>query len=120
MAARVEIVITAQDNASGPLRAAGDAVEGVGKKAQGAESGIANFAVALGKVGLVAGGAIIGGLTAVGAAGLGMNNTMEQVTAKLNAFTKDSAVTKDLLKGISDEAAKTPFAFQRWRMRPLT
>lgn len=44
--------------------------------------------------------------------GLGFNNSMEQVTAKLNAFTKDGAKSAQILDMIRDRAAKTPFAFE--------
>lgn len=41
-----------------------------------------------------------------------LNNEMEAAAAKINAFTKDSQVTGDLLKYVNSEAAKTPFSFQ--------
>lgn len=60
------------------------------------------------KVGLLG---LAGGFAAFTASGLGMNNTMEQVTAKLNAFTKDGAKTAEILEMIRVRAAKTPFEF---------
>lgn len=73
----------------------------------------------LGTVGKLAGGlalgglaAIGGGMAAVGASGLSMNNAMEQATARINAFTKDGAKTADILEMVQTRAAKTPFAFQ--------
>jgi len=44
-------------------------------------------------------------------AGFSFNNSMEQVTAQLNAFTKDGAVSADILEMIRQRAASTPFAF---------
>lgn len=44
-------------------------------------------------------------------AGFSFNNSMEQVTAQLNAFTKDGAVSADILEMIRERAASTPFAF---------
>jgi hypothetical protein len=71
------------------------------------------------KLGGVMKGLAGGGLLAVGAGllggaakGLQFNNSMEQVTAQLNAFTKDGAATADILEMIRDRAAKTPFAFE--------
>lgn len=68
--------------------------------------------------GLMAGGLVtgVGGLAlALGggaAAGLGFNNSMEKVTAQLNAFTKDGAKSAEILDMIKDRASKTPFAFE--------
>lgn len=54
---------------------------------------------------------LAGSFAAFTSSGLGMNNTMEQVTAKLNAFTKDGAKTAEILEMIKVRAAKTPFEF---------
>lgn len=61
----------------------------------------------------VVGFAAIGG-AAVGAGivGLKFNNTMEQVTAQLNAFTKDGKKSAEILEMIKDRASKTPFEFE--------
>lgn len=60
-------------------------------------------------VGLVAiGGAVAGAAYS----GLQFNNSMEIVTAQLNAFTKDGAKTAAILDMIKTRAANTPFAFE--------
>lgn len=61
----------------------------------------------------VAGFAVVGGsAVAAGLAGLNFNNSMEIVTAQLNAFTKDGAKSAEILAMIKDRASKTPFAFE--------
>lgn len=69
--------------------------------------------------GFALGGAITGGITAIGASlfgaaktGLDFNSSMEMVTAKLNAFTKDGAKSAEILEMIKTRAAQTPFEFQ--------
>lgn len=56
--------------------------------------------------------AIAGGAVAAGLSGLNFNNSMEIVTAQLNAFTKDGAKSAEILAMIKDRASKTPFAFE--------
>ena len=84
-----------------------------------ADSKLSALTGTLGTVGKLAGGlalgglaAIGGGMAAVGASGLSMNNSMEQARARINAFTKDGAKTADILDMVQERAAKTPFAFQ--------
>jgi hypothetical protein len=70
--------------------------------------------------GLAAAGAV-GGVLAVAAGaqkavealtgGVGLANSVEQVRARLNAFTKDGAATEQILEQIRSEADRTPFAF---------
>lgn len=93
----LEIVIKAKDEASSVLGSVGGSL---GK--------LAGFAGGAALAGFTA---IAGGMTAVGAVGLDFNNTMEQVSAKINAFTKDGAETARILEFIKEEAAKTPFEF---------
>lgn len=83
-----------------------------------AKSGLDGIVGSLGKAGAIAGGAAVAGIAAVGAgmigagaAGLSMNNSVELATARINAFTKDGAKTADILKMVTERAAKTPFAF---------
>jgi hypothetical protein len=68
------------------------------------------------KVAGLAGAAGIGGLAlgigAVAKSGLEFNNTLEQATARINAFTKDGAQTAIIIEKIRKEAAATPFTFQ--------
>lgn len=44
--------------------------------------------------------------------GLDFNRSMENVTAQLNAFTKDGEKSAEILDMIRDRAARTPFAFE--------
>lgn len=55
------------------------------------------------------------GAGAIGAAssGLAFNNSLEQTTARINAFTKDGAATADILAMIQTRAAATPFEFEQ-------
>lgn len=44
--------------------------------------------------------------------GFGLNSTMEQASAQINAFTKDGVKTAEILEMIKVRAAKTPFEFK--------
>lgn len=62
----------------------------------------------------VAGGGLLalgGGMVAAGVSGLDLNRSMENVTAQLNAFTKDGEKSAQILDMIRERAAKTPFEF---------
>ena len=69
----------------------------------------------IGKTALgVAGGGLLaigGGMAAAAMSGFSMNKSMENVTAQLNAFTKDGAKSAEILDMIRERAAKTPFEF---------
>lgn len=91
--------------------AASKQMSGLAKMTEQVGSKLATF-------GKVAGGIALGGVVALGAglaktatAGLSFNNSIEQTTAKINAFTKDGAKTAGILDLIRERAAKTPFAF---------
>lgn len=81
-------------------------------------SGLSALTSGVAGLGLIAGGAAIAGVAALGAgiygvgrAGLEMNNSMEQASARINAFTKDSEKTAEILEMVRERAAQTPFAF---------
>lgn len=86
-------------------------------QATGALSGITG---ALSNMASVAGGIItadifgrIGeGLLGSARAGFDFNRSIENATARLNAFTKDGTVSAGILEQLRIEAAKTPFAFE--------
>lgn len=62
----------------------------------------------------VAGGGLLalgGGMVATAVSGLDLNRSMENVTAQLNAFTKDGDKSAAILDMIRERAAKTPFEF---------
>ena len=97
MSEKLSLIIEATDNASSVL---------------------GNIGNTLGNLGRVAGGLALGGIAALGAGvikfasdGLTLNNSMEKVTAQLNAFTKDGAKTADIIDTVRERAAKTPFEF---------
>lgn len=95
------------------------------KGADKAETGLerlAKTATSLGKgmttlakvgfAGVAAGAAgLVGGFGAAAVSGLRFNSSMENVTAQLNAFTKDGDESARILDMIRDRASKTPFAF---------
>lgn len=93
----LSIIISAKDQASKVLGSVGGSLGKLGAAATATTA-----------VGIAAIGA---GLAGAAAAGLGFNNEVEQVTAKLNAFTKNGAVTARMLEQIKTEANSTPFAF---------
>lgn len=64
-------------------------------------------------LGVVGGGllALGGGMAATAFSGLDLNRSMENVTAQLNAFTKDGNKSAEILEMIRERAAKTPFQF---------
>jgi len=96
--ATLELLIRLKDEASAGL----DRIRGT----LGDVAGLAGGAALVGVAGLGAG--ILGGA----AAGLQFNNSMEQVTAQLNAFTKDGEASAQILDMIKARAASTPFAFE--------
>lgn len=97
MSDKISLIIEATDNASSVLGGIGQSI---------------------GNLGRIAGGLALGGVAAMGAGllklgsdGLSLNNSMEKVTAQLNAFTKDGAKTADIIETVRTRAAKTPFEF---------
>lgn len=104
----IAIQIAAQDKASGPIGRIRGALGQLGNAGRSAASGL----LRLGETAALGGLAAIGaGLAATATAGFSLNNSMEQATAKINAFTKDGAKTADILEMVQERAAKTPFAF---------
>lgn len=99
MSNTVSVIVKVTDQATSPLR------------------GITG---ALGNMASVAGGIVAAdvfgrmgeGLMAAGRAGFDFNRSIENATARLNAFTKDASISQGILEGLRLEAAKTPFAFE--------
>lgn len=92
--AELNIIIKARDEASRVL------------------SGIGSVLGPLATIGGVAFTAIGAGAAFAAKTGLDFNNAMEQAGARINAFTKDSSATADILDTIRERAAQTPFAFE--------
>jgi len=112
--AEVEIVIKGSDRGA---RSAIDGVRGAMDDMRGSAFSVADaMEVALGgalvRVGEFGLSALGGAFRATIGEGLGFNNSMEQVTAQLNAFTKDGEASAEILEMIRERAAKTPFAFE--------
>ena len=96
---KLDLIVSATDHASSVLGGIGQSLSSIGKIAGG---------LALG--GIAAMGA---GLIGLGSSGLQLNNSMEKVTAQLNAFTKDGKKTADIIDTVRERAAKTPFEFDQ-------
>lgn len=116
MAATIDIVIKGSNQASTVTGEVRRDLQGLGDTAESSGSRVGGFftnafAFATGGVITSGIGSIVGGLTGAVSAGFGFNNSMEQVTAKLNAFTKDGAKSAEILQMIKDRAAQTPFEF---------
>jgi hypothetical protein len=104
----VEIVITARDNASRVIQSISSSLGALGRSAAsaigtGLKAATAGAVAAIGGLGAGFGLAVRGGLE--------LNSSMEQVSARLLAFTKDAGETERLLAQLRQEAAQTPFAF---------
>lgn len=111
-ASDLSITIRAIDQASGPIKAIGSVIGGL---ATGPLHAIGAVTDGLGKLGLAGLGiqALAGTARGLGdALGVGLVNEMEQVSASINAFTKDGDATKRILSEIRTEANATPFGFR--------
>ena len=100
--AELELIVSLKDEATRGLQSISNHVEGLG--GQLARAGLMTGAAGIAAIGAAAAGAAV--------SGFGFNNTMEQVTAQLNAFTKDGEATAEILEMIRERAARTPFAFE--------
>lgn len=107
----IAIQIAAQDQASGPIGRIRNALTGLGTSAQRGFAGLQSVAVVASGAALGGIAALAGGIGAASVAGLGMNKQMEDVSARLNAFTKDADESAAILEMIRQRAAATPFAF---------
>lgn len=95
MANEVEIIVTAEDRASGVLSGIGGSLGNVGRIATGA---------ALGGIGLVA-----GGMALAGSAAIDMNAKLETSTLQFETLMGDSDRAREHVEGLFDFAANTPF-----------
>lgn len=119
MAANLDIILRAQNQASGALRAVKSDLAALERTSGAAGRGFGGLKSIMG-VGLLGAATTAGaGIAALGA-GLGaatvdgfrINTSLENVRAQLVAFTKDGAKADQMLADIRTEAAKTPFAFE--------
>jgi tape measure domain-containing protein len=117
VAETIEIIITAKDRASGPLRDAKGEVEGLDKRAHraggsggglaklgGALAGIGKAAFALGGLALASGGALAG-------IGIAANASMEQTEVAFGTLLGSGEKAAEFLNELRDFAAATPFEF---------
>lgn len=107
----ITIVIQARDQTSGATQSATANLRSLGNEAEEQGSRIRGFFTAIGPAIVGAGVAAGGAFAAAAGAGLTLNNAMEQATARIQAFTKDSAKTAEIIEMVRTRAAKTPFAF---------
>jgi hypothetical protein len=95
----VQIVVNLRDNASGALSSITSSLQGMATVAGG-----------------IIAADVLGGLARgfAGFATMGFDGarSIENATAKLNAFTKDSEESTRILDMLNEESSKTPFAFQ--------
>lgn len=113
--AELAIRISAHDTARDVLQGLTSPLQGIASAAAPPTSALGGLTNALGKIGLAGMGlqTVVGAAKGLGEAlGLGLANEMEQVRASFQAFTKDGALTEQVLQQVRTEAAKTPFAFQ--------
>jgi len=88
-------------------------------RAMGGSGLFSSFVSSAQSAGRAIGGALLGGLAAIGtglaataAEGWRFNDSLEQTEARLFAFLKDGEAVTNMLEMITDRAAKTPFAFE--------
>lgn len=111
MANKINIVITAEDKASKPIRNISEEMDGASGKSS-------KFKSALGALGgALRGAAVAGGIAATALAGTGLalgfnfNSALEQAQTKLSAFMGDNERVAKTLQWVKTEAALTQFSF---------
>lgn len=110
----VAVAIVAEDKASGPIRGIASVVESLAGSVNAPVAALSTLTSALGAVGLASVGlhAVADAAKGLGSAiGVGLNASIENVSAQFQAFTKDSAVTAQVLGLVRKEANDTPFGF---------
>jgi hypothetical protein len=107
----IQIIIRGSDQSGEAAASAAGNVRGIGDEAEKQGGRLRGFFAGLKTV--IAGAAIgvAAGIGVIATSGLSMNNAMEQSSARIQAFTKDSEATAEILEMVRDRAAKTPFAF---------
>lgn len=111
----VAVRIAAQDDASGPIRGIVGVIESLGSAATSPIHALGTLTSTLASVGLASVGIEALGRAAVGlgqSIGVGLNSEFENTAAAMQAFTKDSGVTADIMALVRKEADATPFSFR--------
>lgn len=99
MANTVQVIVKVTDQATAPLQGITGALGNMASVAGGIIA-----ADVLGKIGE--------GLMSIASTGFNFNRSIENATARLNAFTKDTALSTQILEQLRTEASKTPFTFE--------
>jgi hypothetical protein len=107
----ISIIIQAQDKATATLKDVNRELGNTGSSAEKARSSSNRFGATLSKVGLIVGAAATAASATSAALGISFNSSVEQATARLNAFTKDGELTAEILEWVRKEAALTQFSF---------
>lgn len=106
------IVINVKDTGNQELDRIVKTIEQIGDEAETQQSRFSSF-VGVVKAGALGAIGVLGTAVSTAAiAGFDLNNSMEQASARIQAFTKDSAATADILALVKERAAVTPFAFK--------
>ncbi|TFC63708.1 hypothetical protein E3O62_02455 [Cryobacterium sp. TMT2-15-1] len=111
MANNINIVITAEDKASKPIRSISDEMDGASGKSSKFKSALGSLGGVL-KTTAIAGGIAAAAFVGTGAAlGFSFNNSVEQAQTKLLAFMQDGDKVAKTLSWVKKEAALTQFSF---------
>jgi hypothetical protein len=108
---KINIVISAEDKASKPLRAVSDEMDHGSGTADKYNGALASMGATLGRTTLALGAAGIAAAGAGAAIGFKFNSSVEQAETKLMAFMKDGELVAKTLAWVKEEAAATQFSF---------
>lgn len=111
---QVAVELIGKDSASPAIATVQKGLAGLAAAAGSPLAAIGKLVTAFGSIGLAAAGiqAVAGAAAGLGQQmGVGLASQMESVSARFNAFTKDAAVTQQILGQVREEANRTPFAF---------
>ncbi|WP_127886390.1 hypothetical protein [Rathayibacter festucae] len=111
MANKINIVISADDKASKPIRGVADELDNATGSSGRLSSALGSLGGVLGTTAVAAGGFAIAGAGAGIAIGFGFNSAVEQATTKLQAFMGDNERVAKTLDWVKREAALTQFSF---------
>lgn len=108
---RINIVISAKDQASGPLKDVSTQIDRTGDASRRSGGLLDGFRGALGGMTLALGAVTAGAGALATTFGFGFNSSVEQAETKLMAFMKDGERVARTLEWVKKEAAATQFSF---------
>lgn len=111
MANNINIVITAEDKASKPIRSISNEMDSASGSSSKFKSALGSLGGALKTVAIAGGVTALAFGTAGAAIGFGFNSSVEQAQTKLQAFMQDNERVAKTLQWVKEEAAKTQFSF---------